>query len=566
VVLEFPAGGRGGGVGVVGGLVLPSGAVGSVEFPTVGAAASVTDALGHLVGVDPHGVGVDERLGVLDALESAERLLAGLSMRWLVAVDDRADLDCRFGMSPGGYSEQRYGKRRLSWVSTIRRGRALMAHLPLVFDALCDGRISRERAELFAAVVNPRNSEVLAAAQAELLDLSDAEPRFREFSQQLRALAVIADPDGREPDAPVSSARVSRSGNHLAVVMDVYGDNAIALEQLISVAVDALRRRWQADVDACPDLMMPSAPQLREQAITELVLRGAGADSNCSRPTVARLSLLVDADRVDDLDPMLAAVLSGIGLDGFAASGPGGMSLRFTNPFRSGHHGDRSAGLGADDRPGASGPGGSGGSGGPNGSGDGSCGGCGEHHQMPTRLQGQRVLVSTPDGDRVELSAQQWQLLLCDADISEVLLDKLGEPVAVRDRVRLAGSKMRVGLIGRDGGCVFPGCDAPAGWCDAHHVVEYAKGGRTIIVNLALLCRRHHGIVHRAGWRMERNPDPGASGRARTGDSGGPGGRGGGFFTITTAGGHQMTTQHRSRPPRPDDPPGEPPQREPVPA
>ena len=362
----------------------------------------------------------------------------------------------------------------------------------------------------------------------------------------------------------MSSARVTRSGNHLAIVMDVYGDNAVALEQLIAVAVNALRRRWQTDVEACPELVMPSAPQLREQAITELVLRGAGADSNGSKATVARLSLLVDADRVGELDPMLAAVLSGVGLNGFAASGPAGMSVRFMNPFHPGnghnaghtghtgdntaHTGDHTPGRTVGHNPGLDGDG---------------CGGCGGRHVVPGRFRGQRVLVSTPDGDRVELSAQQWQLLLCDAEISEVLLDGLGEPVAVRDRVRLAGSKMRVGLIGRDGGCVFPGCDAPAGWCDAHHVVEYAKGGRTVIVNLALLCRRHHGIVHRAGWRMERNPNPASPNGAGAG-VGGPGG--GGFFTITTAGGLQMSSQHRRRPPRPDDPPGEPPQREPVPA
>ena len=92
---------------------------------------------------------------------------------------------------------------------------------------------------------------------------------------------------------------------------------------------------------------------------------------------------------------------------------------------------------------------------------------------------------------------------------------------------------MRTALVARDGGCVFPGCDAPASWCDAHHVIEYSRAGRTVIINLALLCRRHHGIVHRAGWGMERSSDPGADG---------------GFFTITTASGLQMQTQHRSRP------------------
>jgi hypothetical protein len=112
---------------------------------------------------------------------------------------------------------------------------------------------------------------------------------------------------------------------------------------------------------------------------------------------------------------------------------------------------------------------------------------------------------------------------------------------------------MRTALIARDGGCAFPGCDAPTGWCDAHHVVEYSKDGRTTIINLVLLCRHHHGIVHRRGWRMERSPNPGAAT---------------GFFVITTADGLRLSTQHRARPARGDDPPGRPPDehREPVPA
>ena len=543
----------------------------SVVFPAMSAAVSAVGSMRAVAAMDPASLSADERLGVLDALESVDRMLAGASMRHLVAVDDHADLDARFGMAVGGYAEQRYGKKRLTWVSSIRRGRALMRDLPLVFDALLDGRISRERAELFANVVNPRNAAVLEATQAELLDLSDAEPRFREFAHQLQALASIADSDGKEPDASQSSARMSRSGNHLALVVDVYGDDAVALEQLILVAVSALRRRWEIDVEQCPELQMPSAPQLREQAIAELLIRGAGADPAASKPTVARLSLIVDADRVDDLDPMLASVLSGIGFAGFSASRPGGPSLRLVNPF-TGEGGCAGHGDGGD--------GGHDGTDAPldpraGGAGDGvACGGCGDHHRPPAPYRDQQFLVSTPDGDRVELTAQQFQLLLCDADISEVLLDALGEPVAVRDRVRLAGTKMRTALIARDGGCAFPGCDAPAGWCDAHHVIEYAKGGRTVIVNLVLLCRRHHGIVHRLGWRMERNSAPGdddggnrsGSGDHDLGRSGHAAGQRRGFFKITTAGGLQLTTQHRPRTLRPDEPPGEPPGRLSVPA
>jgi hypothetical protein len=36
---------------------------------------------------------------------------------------------------------------------------------------------------------------------------------------------------------------------------------------------------------------------------------------------------------------------------------------------------------------------------------------------------------------------------------------------------------------------------APAPWCDAHHITHRADGGITTLINLMLLCRRHHVAV-----------------------------------------------------------------------
>jgi len=58
----------------------------------------------------------------------------------------------------------------------------------------------------------------------------------------------------------------------------------------------------------------------------------------------------------------------------------------------------------------------------------------------------------------------------------------------------------------RDRGCVFPGCDTPARWCDAHHIVPHDNGGMTDLANLVLLCRHHHGITHRRGWTLTTTP------------------------------------------------------------
>jgi hypothetical protein len=62
----------------------------------------------------------------------------------------------------------------------------------------------------------------------------------------------------------------------------------------------------------------------------------------------------------------------------------------------------------------------------------------------------------------------------------------------------------RTALDERDRGCVFPGCDAPARWCDAHHTVPYEIGRRTRLDELVLLCPHHHRQVRR-GFTLTRS-------------------------------------------------------------
>jgi hypothetical protein len=81
------------------------------------------------------------------------------------------------------------------------------------------------------------------------------------------------------------------------------------------------------------------------------------------------------------------------------------------------------------------------------------------------------------------------------------------QPLEVGRTSRVVQPAQRVALAVRDGGCVFPGCDRPLAWCEAHHVVHWLDGGPTDLANLALLCRAHHRAVHEGGWRLRRDPD-----------------------------------------------------------
>lgn len=85
--------------------------------------------------------------------------------------------------------------------------------------------------------------------------------------------------------------------------------------------------------------------------------------------------------------------------------------------------------------------------------------------------------------------------LLCDGQISmPIMFD--GGVIELGHKVRIASTKMKRQLAIENDSCSIDGCSIPASWCDAHHIHHWANGGETRIENLALLCRRHHSMLH----------------------------------------------------------------------
>jgi hypothetical protein len=80
------------------------------------------------------------------------------------------------------------------------------------------------------------------------------------------------------------------------------------------------------------------------------------------------------------------------------------------------------------------------------------------------------------------------------------------QPLDVGRSTRVVQPAQRSALAVRDRGCVFPDCERPLAWCDAHHL-EHWIDGPTDLENLALLCRTHHRTVHEGGWQLTRGPD-----------------------------------------------------------
>lgn len=97
------------------------------------------------------------------------------------------------------------------------------------------------------------------------------------------------------------------------------------------------------------------------------------------------------------------------------------------------------------------------------------------------------------------VSLRTARRLSCDASVMRVVMAGGSAPLDVGRRTPVVPSSIRRAVVCRDRHCRFPGCDRPHAWCDAHHVVHWAKGGRTGLSNLVLLCRRHHRLVHTGG-------------------------------------------------------------------
>ncbi|PZS38916.1 MAG: hypothetical protein DLM62_11150 [Pseudonocardiales bacterium] len=101
------------------------------------------------------------------------------------------------------------------------------------------------------------------------------------------------------------------------------------------------------------------------------------------------------------------------------------------------------------------------------------------------------------------INADTARRIACDARVIPVVLGARGEPLDIGRASYTVPTAIRRAVLIRDGGCAFPGCSAPARWCDIHHVTHWADNGLTCISNCVALCGRHHRLVHHSHWRLD---------------------------------------------------------------
>lgn len=94
------------------------------------------------------------------------------------------------------------------------------------------------------------------------------------------------------------------------------------------------------------------------------------------------------------------------------------------------------------------------------------------------------------------LSPEQAARIACDASLV-VMLRRGREVLDVGRATRAIPPAINRALWARDGGCRFPGChEHRRSRVQGHHIRYWSRGGRTALVNLVLLCRYHHRLIH----------------------------------------------------------------------
>jgi hypothetical protein len=130
--------------------------------------------------------------------------------------------------------------------------------------------------------------------------------------------------------------------------------------------------------------------------------------------------------------------------------------------------------------------------------------------QVTTSLETLLGLSGAPAAEMefsLPISSKAVERLACDCTITRVLLGSDSTVIDVGRARRVISGSQGKALRVRDRGCVWPGCDRPATWTSAHHLVHWTNGGPTDLSNLVLLCYRHHWMVHEGEWQIVRGDD-----------------------------------------------------------
>ena len=127
---------------------------------------------------------------------------------------------------------------------------------------------------------------------------------------------------------------------------------------------------------------------------------------------------------------------------------------------------------------------------------------------VPLEVLQSGIGAATIAGIDEPICAATARRMAANAEIIPVVLGGDGEILDLGRSRRLFSRAQRRALAVRDAGCIWPGCQAPPGWCEVAHLTPWALGGPTDLANGALLCPFHHRRFDLDGWRLDHRIGP----------------------------------------------------------
>ncbi|WP_291826149.1 HNH endonuclease signature motif containing protein [Candidatus Microthrix sp.] len=494
--------------------------------------AAVAGAAGAGAGAGA-GVDVADLMVAVEAIGLCRRFLASAEAQMIARLEDT------------NASLKQLGERTTSWLSrtqevpgpqaaeTTRVAAKLDSTFHRFAAALAAGEIDHSYCAALVRASNDRTETALVDLQDELLGRVTGR-RFGSWRRELSAVCALLDTEGPEPAVEHDDkVFLSETLDGLVDLKGTFtGSTAEEIRQLVEAHTDRLYRQARRDTNLTPDLRVPTRAVLRARALLDLLRRGSSEQSTGG--PVTHINLDIEAAPIPTNThqhhhprrPQRPTSRR-------RGSAPRGSRCRGSRRRGSARRRSRRRGSRRRDPPAGRCRGTAAGRGQapPNDRDVPTNGRNDERNNNPAnpanpadplvvsqappggetsrdwfrRILGQRgdVLAGT-----AKLADNNLWRLLCNPTIHTFVTTSAHEILQMGRAVRTATPAQQRALRVRDGGCVFPGCDTPIGWTQAHHTIHWSKGGPTNLDSMALLCTTHHDITHRHHWQMSPNHHP----------------------------------------------------------
>ncbi len=126
----------------------------------------------------------------------------------------------------------------------------------------------------------------------------------------------------------------------------------------------------------------------------------------------------------------------------------------------------------------------------------------------PAMIAGDGPAVGPQFEDGTPIPRGLLERIACDSDLTRIVFGPQSQVLDVGRAERTFTGPRRTALVARDRHCRYPGCTAPPGLSEGHHIRHWVRDhGDTSVRNGILLCWYHHDLVHRRRIEIHRHDD-----------------------------------------------------------